>query len=391
MDDPQQPSHCRACKESSLLCNKCKIETYCSTQCQKADFPIHGLLCSKFADFDITPRPSKDHRRAILFGEYADEPEMIWVAGNATNADVGATTLQIEPHLVKHAYIKDKLPLKEELLNPICVCFRGEFNEERSNRSIARITSMGFGDHYTWQGCVVAYGSNRWGGREDLDMKDYRHVAEFFLSCDSRIAPQMVWSMSPKVKAVRVNCEGSQRYLNKPQFEQIELSSNHYIFEYNSTSDIADRIGIPIFTYRCYPIPSPSDDYDWHDNLYAEYLHLSCDPESKGWGTAIDHEEFDGTYCSFIMVRQDKKPLSLCAAEALCKYCLFEVGPFLELSAEEDGHNDENNVKRSGALSKEAILSLICRQTFFLYYLKIAREKEDGTQQKVDNASNPYE
>jgi hypothetical protein len=73
---------------------------------------------------------------------------------------------------------------------------------------------------------------------------------------------------------------------NKPHFEVVEIPSTDPIFSKHDISDIAKRIGLPIFTGRCLPDPKWANDQDNKifehqspfNNQDATFLHLCCDP-----------------------------------------------------------------------------------------------------------------
>jgi hypothetical protein len=77
-------------------------------------------------------------------------------------------------------------------------------------------------------------------------MIDFRHVTDYFLSYAHE--PLNSQAIVERVKGVRINCLGDVKMLKRPRFEEIELPTTDVIFTKHDTSDIADRIGIPILT-----------------------------------------------------------------------------------------------------------------------------------------------
>ncbi|KAI0098009.1 hypothetical protein GGR51DRAFT_539450, partial [Nemania sp. FL0031] len=208
-------------------------------------------------------------------------------------------------------------------------------------------------------------------------MNDFRHVIDHLASYNSDRVPSVpfLFPGELKVKGVKINCAGDQKMFNKPPFEEIELSTTHNIFEEHDTSDIADRIGLPIFTRRCHPHPNWANDRTMYNNQYATYLHLCCDPKAEfdlsrgilGWGwVSTDWMNIVG---STIVVRQDKKPLSPFHVEALCRYCFHDVGGYM---AHSHGVYEPDE-----PMSKDLVLSIICRPTFSVCWSKIVDEKNE--------------
>ncbi|KAI0902921.1 hypothetical protein F4823DRAFT_629814 [Ustulina deusta] len=190
-------------------------------------------------------------------------------------------------------------------------------------------------------------------------------------------------------KGVRINCYGDQKLLNKPHFEEIEQSPMDIILTEHDTSDIAKRIGLPIFTKRCSPDPSWANLHDSkiYENMDATYLHLCCDPEAEfdpslgilGWGWAS--ARWQNRVGSIIVARQDQKPLSRWHLEALCRYCRYEIGLYMAHS-HDVYYPDE-------PMSKDLVLSMICRPTFTICWAKMRDEKhEEG--ENILGVPSPY-
>ncbi|KAI1672222.1 zinc finger mynd-type protein [Pyrenophora tritici-repentis] len=180
----------------------------------------------------------------------------------------------------------------------------------------------------------------------------------------------------------------------RPHFETINVSSTDPVFTSHDTSDIAERIGLPILTRRCavdarwanrssdeddamFEHKSPSQNQD------ATFLHLCCDPgakldigkESLGWGWSP--QSWQNNVGSVIVVRKDRKPLLPLHMEALAKYCREEV---ISLFAHSNGsYHPEQPMK------KGHVLSIICRPMFVIYWNKFLEQKNEYS------TPSPYE
>lgn len=144
--------------------------------------------------------------------------------------------------------------LKRTLSNTIHVYYRDDFLVDGStpSKSVAAITTTKSGYSYDWRGPIIASGMVGLGIDQtfckDLDMNDFRHVADYFISYGHELAPANLHSIGIKVKGVRINCIGDEKMGDKPHFERVEIPLTDPIFSYHDTSDIAERIGLPILT-----------------------------------------------------------------------------------------------------------------------------------------------
>lgn len=72
-------TRCTICnRPEANACTQCHASAYCSTACQKYDWPVHKLLCKSYAAF-LPTRPSALHFATILFPVDAPAPQLIWV------------------------------------------------------------------------------------------------------------------------------------------------------------------------------------------------------------------------------------------------------------------------------------------------------------------------
>ncbi|KAI0384503.1 hypothetical protein F5Y04DRAFT_230853 [Hypomontagnella monticulosa] len=404
-------SHCIVCNISdAYFCGRCRNTRYCSKTCQRADWPIHKLLCPAFLKFNATDRPSKEHFCAILFPVNKEKPELIWLhcpwhedeeEGRYQCPDKG-------PFLGKDAFspsqsIQYNVVLEREISNTICVAYRDAFLIDGSlpNESVAAITSTQPYPTHDWRGPILAYGMKGLGIDQtdcnDLDMNDFRHISDYFISYGRRSMPIIQRGVGEKIEGVRVNCIGDQRVFKRPEFEAVEILSTDPIFYDHDVPDITKRLELAVFTRRCPPHPKWAndknnkifqdglDDCNPFNNRYAASMHLCCDPGAtfnlqtgtRGWGWATKGWNGAG---SFIIVRQDKKPLLPLHAEALCKYCRHEAQELLAYSLGEYAPEKP--------IAKETALAMICRPAFVISYYKLIDEKR--AKEEYDGVPYPY-
>ncbi|OBT39662.1 hypothetical protein VE00_10672 [Pseudogymnoascus sp. WSF 3629] len=379
---------CTVCNKSNAArCDRCKSAYYCSKACQREDWPTHGLLCKAFSQFDASSRPTNEHIRAIHFPIDCKKPKVFWLHCKWCNYDdVRYQQPEVESFLgpdafPKHAPIQYNPVLKRDMSDTVYICHRDTFlvDGSKANNSIAGITATKPGQYHDWRGPIIAY--------------DFRDITDYFLSYSYTPTPATQQSIDTMVKGVKINCIGDRKLFNKPHFEAVDVSSTDPIFSDYDTSDIAKRIGLPIFTWRCPPNPRWANDQDnqiyEHQNPFnnqeATFLHLCCDPKANfdlrtgtlGWGWAS--EQWQNNVGSIVVVRQDKKPLSTLHAEALIRYCRYDIRPLLAHSMGEYAPEEP--------MTKDAVLAMICRRTFVISWYKLLDEKEA----KDTDAAFPYD
>ncbi|KAL9086506.1 MAG: hypothetical protein Q9165_007122 [Trypethelium subeluteriae] len=401
---------CTVCnKATARHCNRCKSARYCSTTCQHADWPTHKLLCAAFSAFDTSSRPTNEHVQAIFFPVNDKKPEVVWLHFKFNDDDdsddyAGYQFAEVHsflgPDALERKSIQYNPVLKRNLSDTIYVCCRDAFLIDGSepNKSIASITATKPGQYHDWRGPIIAYGKVGLGIDQpvckDLDMNDFRHITDNFLSYNSNHTPAIEQSIDIKIEGVKINCVGDQKTFNKPYFETIGVSSLDPVFIEQESSDIAKRIGLPIFTRHCIPDPTWANDRDHKifghqspfNNEGATFLHLCCDPKAThdlhtgiwGWGWAS--QQWQGGVGSAIVVRQDRKPLSPLHVEALCRYCIDEIRPLLAHSIGEYAPEEP--------MSKDAVLAMICRPTFIIKWYKLLDEKHREKEYPED--PDPY-
>lgn len=87
---------CVVCGSAAQVsCSSCESCRFCSVTCKETDTALHKQLCSHFST--LPPRPSVDHRLALVFPEREPSPHLLWVELGAAisishrSDDVGAS------------------------------------------------------------------------------------------------------------------------------------------------------------------------------------------------------------------------------------------------------------------------------------------------------------
>ncbi|GAP90662.2 putative zinc finger mynd-type protein [Rosellinia necatrix] len=372
-------------------------------------------------------RPTKEHLRAFLFPVGQKQPKLIWLHCEWQEPeDEDETRWQLanaKPFLNNnHGHevpIQYNEVLTRRLLNTVCVSYRDSFLVDGSapNSSVAAITATSPGYHHDWRGPIIGYGKVGTGVDpercRDVDMNDFRHIADYFVAygSDRMSTPPTSSAASgrgrPGTKGVRINCLGDQKLFNRPHFEEVEVDVAYRTRtgDYEA-SEIAKRIGLPVLTRRCFPHPNWAHVADAglfgnqssYNNQDATFLHLSCDDDDDaggsaglgggrnpsrrgalGWGWAPAQWQSD--VGSAVVVRADGKPLSARHAEALCLYCRYDARDWMAHSMGEYAPDEP--------LARDLVLRMICRQTFSICWYRMCKDKHEKGE-KVD-APFPYD
>ncbi|KAK7534904.1 uncharacterized protein J3D65DRAFT_428085 [Phyllosticta citribraziliensis] len=332
------------------------------------------------------------------------------------------------------------------LSNNIWLVWRANFFAEGSkpNRCVGAITDSY--EFYDWRGPLVMYSTHGLKDDDqcrDLDMADFRHVVDFLSiyrskhqnglknhfrsrrinsagthledpeSTDAKSADNTNWEDYLKnfgdsyeaidlaesyridrpcpdtVWGVRINCEGDVEKYGRPKFEAVRVLVTDRVFTGELrrdrwTSEIADRIGIPISTRKY------KAKVDWRQrfertNQEATFLHINCNEkpgEKAGWGWCP--VEWQMPCGSVLVVRQDKKPLHPLHAEALSEYCQHRAEPIFQIANERAAEDNPDNPGEK--LVKKVALARLTQSDFEKTWEKVLRRNQGGPEVK-----SPYE
>lgn len=357
-----------------------------------------------FVTFDDSSRPSAKHVKAIVFKEDESTPQFTWLACQWIADDDGGWYQSAETFEAlgedgrETAQIRFNPVLKKALDNTIVLCWRDGFlfDGSKRNQCIKDLLANKLGEHHDWRGRLVAYGTVGLGIDQcecrDLTMADFRHISDFVLVYNSSPALEVFPPRTPAaaIAAVRINCLGAQKVLEKSKFESVEISSFDPIFFGHDTSGIAARVDLPVFTRR---LPQESS---WANadvlggsptqNVEATFLHLCIDPGvpdtlHRAWAWAPMSWQND--VGNVLVVRQDKKPLLPVHVETLANYCRFEVLPYLAHSIGEYGTS-----KSEEPMTRDAVLAMIHRPAFNIYWHKSIDAKVESAKNSANEATD---
>lgn len=413
MSENKELHTCILCEApGARACARCRSCHYCSKECQLDDWPVHKLVCASFTKFDTSTRPSKDHFLGIMFGQDEARPRFTWLhCPSRLDDDTGMTWQHpdfedvsgLGPTAASIPITTDAL-LQRRLDDTINLCYRDTFlvDGSRFNRSVEAVLATLPGPTHDWRGPMAVVGKkgltiDPWDCR-DLEVKEFRYVADYFISYGRwpLDIPDRNMTSGTTVQGVKINCVGDRQTFGKPQYELVAVSPDDAIFSgyWQDTSDIADRIGLPILTRRLpfslsWAGPAETtrqkfDDVSPETNQEATFLHLCCDPKADGfptgpvWGWAGPRWQND--VGSVLVIRRDRKPLAPMHVEALCTYCRYEVQPLVAHTLREYEPDEP--------LERGFVWKMICRPLFSIHWYKLCDRKRE--ERVRDFAEFPY-
>ncbi|KAG0613131.1 hypothetical protein M758_6G079100 [Ceratodon purpureus] len=197
---------CNMCSNPSKgHCKVCKCSSYCSTECQKADWPVHKILCNQLPKF-ATP-PNEAARRGIYFPVDSLTPEFVWVETQWIPPD--EYEIGFEKIKQKSLYLGKDLEGKEPLANYIhvygnvirsrerqdklTICMRDTalIDGSKPNRSIARVLRGDATFYGPWSGGMLAMKlptlERDPASFVHMDTVDFRDVVDTFRSYGSSV------------------------------------------------------------------------------------------------------------------------------------------------------------------------------------------------------------
>lgn len=248
--DKVDPSEaCPRCMEkANKFCGGCKDISYCSPECQQADWHVHKLLCKSFKDF-AQPAPAANMRRIVVFLPDEKKPRFMWapVRRNYSGCDLKGKPLAPWEDIDKTSVID-----VEHLMGPrdtttnawtgqplgyaIQILFDDDFKANYSDRNQAVVSATKGMDEAAWRGPIIACCGTLRGGDfnaadivkiHDMDTRAYSHLVAYLIDHWNHTDEQVV-RKSPKVECVKV-ADSVDRETSKI-YQKILLPPSHPMF-----------------------------------------------------------------------------------------------------------------------------------------------------------------
>ncbi|CZR70272.1 uncharacterized protein PAC_20173 [Phialocephala subalpina] len=391
---------CAICDaETSLICSVCKSASYCSTECQKKDLPLHKLLCDKLEKFKAThPRPkptfTSSHKLALRFPASRKEPEFIWVKINLINehgkwrlnsdiaehlhGKVGLVDLSCTQFVHPH-YGIDISYDDEAIADSQCIAYLLDGCESVFDRlprsNLASIASASCGSYVVTRWVKTAADNRPLKEYQDITLNDVRESFAFFyrdVDCIEIKKPNpFVLLKQPQwVSRVIISCRGEELFQGKRKYRQVAIRHEKEKW-YGMISSISKDLGFPL---GLEPYYAAWHEEAWRDQkLAAKHGDPFSNPEAlnlmlginpmKGsetsWNSAEIRFTITGKLLTMVAVgRIDQQDITEKQIEVLSRYCTDIVHVAMQ---DKDNDFDED--------TKKAILQkYLCKDRFNAYF-----------------------
>ena len=245
--DPSEA--CPRCMEKATkVCGGCKDISYCSPECQQADWHAHKTMCKTFKDF-AQPAPAANMRRIVVFLPNEKKPRFMWapVKRNYSGHDLEGYPLAPWGDVDKPSVIDVDYLMRptDTVLNAwtskplgyaIQVQYDDDFSARYTDRNQAVASATQGMDAVGWRGPIIAYCGTLRGGDfdaldivkiHDMDTRAYSHLVAYLIDYYNKAPEQMV-RRGPKVKCVKV-ADSVDRKTSKI-YKEIAVPPSHPMF-----------------------------------------------------------------------------------------------------------------------------------------------------------------
>jgi len=328
-----------------MLCGRCKSSSYCSKECQIADWKVHKILCATLRSF--TTPPQEYLRRAIVFPQDDETPKWTWVTGKIDGDKHDLNSLRtildngvLNPQDKSNAFPRFERILRNDVRGRIprhtlLMVSRKDFHTDgsRLNKSVAKATNGQM--KIPWRGPIVFMArkgqatsepnvsilpAQHLSDSEDMTTHDFRDVVDI-LSTYARAGAAFSKIMPLRTaRAVRINCPGHMSATGQPRYVAAEMHTSKPIFVSSSRNcNMPFMLGLPLCAQQL-----PLDE-DWrHDtskttNLPFLWLHFQVTGSEALIGDVPKLGLSKGG--SALVVRAGGEDLLLEHLEVMCEFC----------------------------------------------------------------------
>ncbi|KAF7866920.1 hypothetical protein EAF04_005761 [Stromatinia cepivora] len=357
--------------DSCVMCNK--------RPARKSDWSSHKLLCKKFSVQG--DRPSKQHRRAILFPENSANPQMIWIRcerkylSDDGYGEESYEKLHVHPHLgqdrpfpgvlrIEYNPVRDRNlgsglvfwhPRKEGY--SIALHHREAFLLDGSaiNKSILSSVAASGTVGHSWRGPMIAIRETASELHEDITLGDFRHIIDWLISYGTTQSPESVDcsenDTSTAVRGVKICCYGEIKLHGSEPYISVDVPKGHMAHpgmkhREGSISTISELLGLPIRLWKCKDIDFWRDPPGWNENLNAPSNQSAAfmmmgtnpkdaetdlcfvDPKNSPWGWAPLYWSSD--LGNVLATREDGKDLAVDEVRMMCEFARRKLQPMFE-------------------------------------------------------------
>lgn len=209
---------------------------------------------------------------------------------------------------------------------------------------------------YPWCGPMIVWGMRGLGKdpslMDDLDTTDFSMIVHYLFDYGDKNLDRHNVHIPKKVQGVLVNCDAEMRLFNKARYEVVDVPASNAIFRQCDTqrSQIAARVGTPLLARMT--APKQAWKKGSNDAQGIVMLHRQIQDDSKtinglGWGWAPHY----WLLCTsnVLVVRQDRKPLSVKELEGMCSWAMDVLHPRFQ-TVMEAGDEEEPSTAAKAAL-----------------------------------------
>ncbi|TFK70049.1 hypothetical protein BDN72DRAFT_839478 [Pluteus cervinus] len=226
---------------------------------------------------------------------------------------------------------------------------------------------------HSWRGPIMTMRQNAHiydhpNKYEDITLEDFRDIVDYFVMY-CRGDPMDVPQEPPKkIKGVKLNCHGDMKAYDVPQFTSVDVPNEHPGF-HAELSQLSRDLGLPLRLYKY------AADPRWRSidetstppsrNEIAANLMVELDPEVPQWGTIpLPKWQKDSKINSVLLVRDDRKDLTVQQAEALCTYCESKIIPAIR-----------GSLDNPGSMARSEVMQLITPAKYKEFFAWLCEER----------------